>query len=64
MFELVEVFIFIVEDGIFDEVYDFVGGVFIEKEYVVFSWVCVLINVFNWIVIVGWYLVLLCVLWV
>ncbi len=53
--ELAEAFTFIHEDGIPDEVYDEVGGVFTEKEYAALSWACVSINAFNRIVIAGRY---------
>lgn len=53
--ELAEAFTFIAEDGISDEVYDLVGGVFTEKEYAALSWACVSINAFNRIVIAGRY---------
>lgn len=55
--ELAEAFTFIAEDGISDEVYDMVGGVFTEKEYAALSWACVSINAFNRIVIAGRYAV-------
>lgn len=53
--ELAEAFTFIAEEGISDEVYDRVGGVFTEKEYAALSWACVSINAFNRIVIAGRY---------
>lgn len=53
--ELAEAFTFIAEEGISDEVYDLVGGVFTEKEYAALSWACVSINAFNRIVIAGRY---------
>ena len=53
--ELAEAFTFIAEEGVSDEVYDAVGGVFTEKEYAALSWACVSINAFNRIVIAGRY---------
>ncbi|HWV48281.1 MAG TPA: carboxymuconolactone decarboxylase family protein [Microbacterium sp.] len=53
--ELAEAFTFIHEDGIPDDVYDAVGGVFTEKEYAALSWACVSINAFNRIVVAGRY---------
>jgi len=53
--ELAEAFTFISEEGISDEVYDRVGGVFTEKEYAALSWACVSINAFNRVVIAGRY---------
>jgi AhpD family alkylhydroperoxidase len=53
--ELAEAFTFISEDGISDDVYNRVGGVFTEKEYAALSWACVSINAFNRIVIAGRY---------
>ncbi len=53
--ELAEAFTFISEDGIPDDVYDRVGGVFTEKEYAALSWACVSINAFNRVVIAGRY---------
>ena len=53
--ELAEAFTFIADDGISDEVYDRVGGVFTEKEYAALSWACVSINAFNRVVIAGRY---------
>lgn len=53
--ELAEAFTFISEEGISDEVYDRVGGVFTEKEYAALSWACVSINAFNRIVVAGRY---------
>ncbi|WP_217183503.1 carboxymuconolactone decarboxylase family protein [Streptomyces sp. AC495_CC817] len=53
--ELAEAFTFISEEGISDEVYDRVGGVFTEKEYAALSWAAVSINAFNRIVIAGRY---------
>src|SRR3546814_13042575 len=45
--ELTESFTFISEEGIPDEVYDQVGSIFTEQEYVALSWVLVSINAFN-----------------
>lgn len=53
--ELAEAFTFISEEGISDEVYDRVGGVFTEKEYAALSWACISINAFNRVVIAGRY---------
>lgn len=53
--ELAEAFTFIHEDGIPNEVYDHVGGILSESEYVALSWVLVAINAFNRVVIAGRY---------
>lgn len=53
--ELAESFTFIHEDGIPDDVYDRVGAILTEKEYVALSWVIVSINSFNRIAIAGRY---------
>jgi len=53
--ELTESFTFIHEDGIPDEVYDRVGTILSEKEYVALSWLLVSINAFNRIAIAGRY---------
>ena len=53
--ELTEAFVFIHEDGIPDDVYDRVGGVLSEQEYVALSWQLVSINAFNRIAIAGAY---------
>jgi AhpD family alkylhydroperoxidase len=53
--ELAEAYVYIHEEGIPDEVYDSVGGVLSEKEYVALSWVLVSINAFNRISIAGRY---------
>lgn len=53
--ELTESFTFIAEDGISDEVYDSVGGVLSEQEYVALSWLLVSINAFNRVAIAGRY---------
>lgn len=55
--ELAEAFTFISEDGIPDEVYDHVGGILSEKEYVGLSWILVAINAFNRVAIAGRYAV-------
>lgn len=53
--ELTEAFTFIHEGGIPDEVYDHVGGILSEKEYVALSWILVSINAFNRVAIAGRY---------
>ncbi len=53
--ELTEAFTFIHEGGIPDDVYDHVGGILSEKEYVALSWLLVSINSFNRIAIAGRY---------
>ncbi|QEW02546.1 carboxymuconolactone decarboxylase family protein [Microbacterium lushaniae] len=53
--ELAESFTFISEAGIPDEVYDHVGGIFSEQEYVALSWLLVSINAFNRVAIAGRY---------
>jgi AhpD family alkylhydroperoxidase len=53
--ELAEAFAFIAEDGIPDDVYDTVGGIFSEDEYVALSWILVSINAFNRLAIAGRY---------
>jgi AhpD family alkylhydroperoxidase len=53
--ELTESFTFIHEDGIPDAVYDHVGGILSEQEYVALSWVLVAINAFNRVAIAGRY---------
>lgn len=55
--QLAEAFTFISQDGIPDEVYDEVGGIFSEAEYVALSWVLVSINAFNRVAIAGRYAV-------
>jgi AhpD family alkylhydroperoxidase len=55
--ELTESFTFISEAGIPDEVYDQVGGIFTEQEYVALSWILVSINAFNRVAIAGRYTV-------
>jgi len=56
--ELAESYVFIHEEGISDEVYDHVGGILTEQEYVALSWLLVSINAFNRITIAGRYPVL------
>lgn len=53
--ELTEAFTFISEDGIPDDVYDEVGSIFSEAEYVALSWILVSINAFNRVAIAGRY---------
>lgn len=53
--ELTEAFTFISEDGVPDEVYDHVGGILSEQEYVALSWILVSINAFNRVAIAGRY---------
>lgn len=53
--ELAESYVYIHEDGISDEVYDHVGGILSEQEYVALSWLLVSINAFNRITIAGKY---------
>ncbi|MFT4051813.1 MAG: carboxymuconolactone decarboxylase family protein [Microbacterium sp.] len=53
--ELAESYVYIHDEGISDEVYDRVGGVFSEPEYVALSWLLVSINAFNRITIAGRY---------
>ncbi|MFE1645572.1 carboxymuconolactone decarboxylase family protein [Microbacterium sp. P01] len=53
--QLAEAFTFIHEGGVPDEVYDHVGGILSEEEYVALSWVLVSINAFNRLVIAGRY---------
>ena len=53
--ELTEAYVYIHEDGIPDDVYDRVGGVLTEKEYVGLSWILISINAFNRIAIAGRY---------
>ncbi len=55
--ELAEAFTFIHEDGVPDEVYDHVGGILSEEEYVALSWILVAINAFNRVAIAGRYAV-------
>ena len=53
--ELTEAYVFIHEDGIPDDVYDRVGGILSEEEYVALSWLLVSINAFNRVAIAGRY---------
>jgi AhpD family alkylhydroperoxidase len=53
--ELAEALTFIDEGGVSDEVYDRVGSVLSESEYVALSWVIVSINSFNRIATAGRY---------
>lgn len=53
--EVAESYVFIHERGISDEVYDHVGGILSEEEYVALSWLLVSINAFNRITIAGKY---------
>ncbi|WP_292832371.1 carboxymuconolactone decarboxylase family protein [Microbacterium sp.] len=53
--ELAESYVFIHEQGIPDEVYDRVGGILTEQEYVALSWLLVSINAFNRVTIAGRY---------
>lgn len=53
--ELTEAFTYIHEDGVPDDVYDRVGGVLSEAEYVAVSWLLVSINSFNRVAIAGRY---------
>ncbi len=53
--ELTEAFTFIHEGGVPDAVYDHVGGILSEEEYVALSWVLVSINAFNRVAIAGRY---------
>ncbi|MGB4777282.1 carboxymuconolactone decarboxylase family protein [Microbacterium sp.] len=54
-FELAERYVYIHERGIPDDVYDRVGGILSEQEYVALSWMLVSINAFNRITIAGKY---------
>ncbi|MEL5991536.1 carboxymuconolactone decarboxylase family protein [Microbacterium phosphatis] len=53
--ELAEAHTFIHRGGISDEVYDRVGAVLSEKEYLGVSWLAISINAFNRVVIAGRY---------
>ena len=53
--ELTEAFTFIHDGGVPDDVYDRVGGVLSEQEYVALCWILVSINAFNRIAIAGRY---------
>ncbi len=52
---LAERYVFIHEQGIPDEVYDHVGSILSEEEYVALSWLLVSINAFNRLTIAGKY---------
>ena len=53
--KLTEAFTFIHREGIPDSVYDEVGGILSEQEYVAISWLCISINAFNRVAIAGRY---------
>jgi AhpD family alkylhydroperoxidase len=53
--ELTEAITFIDEGGVPDEVYDRVGAILTEAEYVALSWIIVSINAFNRVAIAGRY---------
>lgn len=53
--ELAEAFTFIHEGGIPQDVYEQVGGILSEDEYVGLSWILVAINAFNRVAIAGRY---------
>lgn len=53
--ELTEAFTFIADEGITDELYDRVGSILSEGEYVALSWIIVSINAFNRVAIAGRY---------
>ncbi|GAA1742017.1 carboxymuconolactone decarboxylase family protein [Microbacterium paludicola] len=53
--ELAEAYTFIHRGGIPDDVYDRVGAVLSEKEYLGVSWLAISINAFNRVVIAGRY---------
>ena len=53
--ELTESYVFIHDEGVSDDVYDRVGGILSEEEYVALSWLLVSINAFNRIAIAGRY---------
>lgn len=53
--ELAEAHTFIHEDGVPADVYDRVGGILSEPEYVALSWILVSINAFNRVAIAGRY---------
>lgn len=55
--ELAECYVRIADGGIPDEVYDRVGGILTEQEYVALSWLLVSINAFNRIGVAGRYAV-------
>jgi AhpD family alkylhydroperoxidase len=53
--ELAEAMAFIDDGGVSDEVYDRVGAILTEPEYVALSWILVSINAFNRLAIAGRY---------
>lgn len=53
--ELTESLTFIHEEGVSDDVYDRVGSVLSEAEYVAVSWIVISINAFNRVAIAGRY---------
>jgi AhpD family alkylhydroperoxidase len=53
--ELAECFTFISDGGVPDEVYDRIGGILSEREYVGLSWILIAINAFNRVAIAGRY---------
>ena len=53
--ELAESHVYIHDGGVSDAVYDRVGGVLSEEEYVALSWLLVSINAFNRVAIAGRY---------
>ena len=53
--ELAEAFTYIHDEGIPDDVYNQVGAVLSEQEYVALSWILVSINAFNRIAVAGRY---------
>lgn len=53
--ELAEAYVYIHDDGVSDEVYDLVGGILSEQEYVALSWLLISINAFNRVAIAGRY---------
>lgn len=56
-FELAEAYTYIHQGGIPDDVYNRVGGILSEEEYVAIGWLIVAINSFNRIAIAGRYAV-------
>lgn len=53
--ELAEAFVYIHEGGVPDDVYNRVGTILSEQEYVALSWILVSINAFNRVAIAGRY---------
>lgn len=53
--ELAECYVRIHDGGVPDDVYDRVGGIFSEQEYVALSWLMVSIGAFNRVAIAGRY---------